>query len=277
MKSIIRYGILIISCLLIAIGTNLLIIPNEFLSFGINGLSILIYYVNNVPPAINIFLINMIIIILASLVLNRETIKTYLLPAILIPLFIFLTADMAQYIHIALEEKIMVAIIAGAIGGYGYSLIYKQGFSGGTIFLLEELIGKRLHFHSKIYSWIIDIVILALAFVILGPSNMLYSAIIIVISKYMITKARFGISDSKMFYIITSKEKEVRDYIIHDLKYELTVLDSKGGFSKKKSHILLTVISTSDYYRLKEGIKLIDDKAFIAITDTYDVVNRKRF
>ncbi len=89
----------------------------------------------------------------------------------------------------------------------------------------------------------------------------------------MVTKARFGINDSKMFYIITSKEKEVKHFILHDLKGELSVLDVKGGFSKKKNQILLTVIPTSDYYRLKEGIKIIDEKAFIAISDTYDVVN----
>jgi uncharacterized membrane-anchored protein YitT (DUF2179 family) len=92
----------------------------------------------------------------------------------------------------------------------------------------------------------------------------------------MITKARFGINDSKMFFIITSKEKEVKNFIMHDLKYEFTVLDSKGGFTKKDNQILFTVISTSDYYRLKEGIKAIDEKAFIAITDTYDVVSRRK-
>ena len=101
--------------------------------------------------------------------------------------------------------------------------------------------------------------------------------IIIFISKYMITKTRFGINDSKMFYIITNKASDVKQYIIHDLKYELTVLDVKGGFSKKKNQIFLTIIDTKDYYKLKEGIRIIDPNAFIAISDTYDVVNRKTF
>ena len=64
---------------------------------------------------------------------------------------------------------------------------------------------------------------------------------------------------------------------MHDLKYELTVLDVKGGFTKRQNQIIMTVISTNDYYQLKEGIKIIDPKAFIAITDTYDVVNRRSF
>ena len=36
----------------------------------------------------------------------------------------------------------------------------------------------------------------------------------------------------------------------------------------------MTVISTKDYFRVKEGIKLIDPNAFISITDNYEVINK---
>ena len=172
---------------------------------------------------------------------------------------------------------LLVVIVAGFLSGTGYSMIYKQGFSAGTIFLFEELLGMFTKFHSKLYSWILDIFNLVICLIAFGYQNALYSLMIVLISKYMITKTRFGINDSKMFYIITNKHKEVKDFIIHVLKYELTVLDVKGGFSKKDNQILLTVIDTGDYFKLKEGIKTIDPHCFIAITDTYDVVNRKQF
>ena len=53
------------------------------------------------------------------------------------------------------------------------------------------------------------------------------------------------------------------------------MLDGKGGFSKKKNQIFLTIIDNKDYYKLKEGLSIIDQIAFIAICDTYDVVNLK--
>ena len=54
----------------------------------------------------------------------------------------------------------------------------------------------------------------------------------------------------------------------------MTLFDVEGVFSKKKNKIVLTVVPTKDYFRLKEGIKLIDDKAFISITDNYEVLNK---
>lgn len=276
-KNIVRYLNVIIGCLLIAISVDFFVIPNNLLTFGINGFSTLLYYLNGMNPAINILILNLIVIIIGTLYFNKNTIKNYLLPSLLIPAFIFILNPIVKMYVIKLPEMLLVIIVAGVLCGYGYSLIYKQGFHAGTIYLLEEVIGELTHFHSKIYSWIIDIISLVIALLLFGYHIALYSLVIIIIAKYMITKTRFGINEAKMFYIITSKEKEVKNFIMHDLKYELTVLDVKGGFTKKKNQILLSVIDSKDYYKLKEGIKIIDENAFIAITDTYDVVNRKSF
>ena len=91
--------------------------------------------------------------------------------------------------------------------------------------------------------------------------------------EHLSKKATLGISDSKVFYIITKKDAEVRRFILDELHYELTNFDVKGGFLKMKNKVLMSVIPTKDYYKLKEGIKLIDPKAFISITDSYEVVN----
>jgi uncharacterized membrane-anchored protein YitT (DUF2179 family) len=171
----------------------------------------------------------------------------------------------------------LVVLVASFLTGYGYSIIYKQGYSAGTVFLIDEVLGNLTRFHSKMYSWVVDICLLIVSLRLFGYESTLYSLVIIFITKYMITKVRFGINDSKMFYIITDKDKEIKNFIIHDLKCELTVLDVKGGFTKKQNQILLTCIRSTDYFKLKEGIKVIDPKAFIAITETYDVLNRKSF
>ncbi len=277
MKKIIKYLNVIFGCALIAFAIDFIIIPNNLLTFGINGFATLLYYINGINVGINIFVLNLLGIFLSSLFLDKKIIKEYLLPSLLIPIFVYLFSFFTSFYVIELPETLLVIIVVGFITGFGYSFIYKQGLSASVVFLLEEMFGKVTKFHSKIYSWLLDVILLAISLFILGYQITLYSTVIIFISKYMITKTRFGINDSKMFYIITSKEKEVRHYIIHDLKYELTVLDVKGGFTKKKNQILLTVIDTKDYFKLKEGIKIIDQNAFIAICDTYDVVNRKSF
>ena len=90
----------------------------------------------------------------------------------------------------------------------------------------------------------------------------------------MSTKAKLGISSNKTFLIITAKEKEVKDYLLNDLKYDFTEFNAKGGFTNHKSKIIMSVIDTKDYYKLKEGINIIDPKAFISIIDNYESINK---
>ena len=89
-------------------------------------------------------------------------------------------------------------------------------------------------------------------------------------------KAKIGTGTSKTFFIITEKENEVKDYIMNELKHDLTEFDVKGGYSNNKNKIIMTVMDTKDYYALREGIKTIDKNAFISIIDSYEVINKNK-
>ena len=90
----------------------------------------------------------------------------------------------------------------------------------------------------------------------------------------MATMSRVGASTSKTFFIISTEEENIKNYIIHELHHDLTEINVKGGFTSHKNKIIMTSIDTKDYFGLKEGILLIDPKAFISIVDSYEVINK---
>lgn len=58
---------------------------------------------------------------------------------------------------------------------------------------------------------------------------------------------------------------------MNSLKHGVTIFDVKGAFLEKKRKVLMTVIPNREYFKLKEGIKEIDEKAFFIVTDSYQV------
>ena len=264
----------IVGSLIIAITLNFFIIPYDFISFGTDGLGLVLGTLFNFPAAFIILGINMLII-LGSLIINPKNGYKYLLPSLLIPIFMYATSYIK--VEIVLPEHVLAMVISAIFMGVGYTFVYQSGYKAGSIFLLEEDLGDITKIHAKIYSSIIDVLIIFIFMFQRDFQSAVYSIFIIAITRIMVNKARYNINDSKMFYVITSKEKEVKDYILRTLGYELTELDVKGGFSQEKKSIILSVISANDYYKLKTGIMGIDKNAFVAITDTYDVINRKAF
>ena len=99
----------------------------------------------------------------------------------------------------------------------------------------------------------------------------MYSIIVIYLSSYISDRVILGVSDNKAFYIITEEETKIKEYVINCLNHSVTIFNAKGGYKKEKQTVLLCVLPTRDYYRLKEGIHEIDPDAFFVVTDAYEV------
>ena len=275
MDRFIRIFNIVLGCIIISFGLNYFVLPNQLVIIGSDGLACLFSYIFTSNVYINMFILNVIILLFSLIFIDKQTIKLYIVPAVLIPIISYLTSFITKSYPIQLPEMMVSILVASFLIGIGYSFIFKAGYKASVIFIVEDIFSSLTNIHSKSYSFVIDIFNVILTVIFISLNVGLYSLIMIIIIRYLITKAEFGINDYKMFYVITDKEKEVRDYIVNDLHYKLTTLNVTGGYSKKSSKILLSVISSNDYFRLKEGIKLIDNHAFIAIVDTYDCINRK--
>ena len=103
----------------------------------------------------------------------------------------------------------------------------------------------------------------------------LYGFIVLYIISLITDKVILGISQSKAFYIVTSKEKEVTDFLLSITNNGVTLIDAKGGYSNEKVTMLLAVIPTRQYYMIKEGLTEIDKNVFFLVCDAYEVSNKE--
>lgn len=273
MNELKKYLKIIIGCILVSLGLNIFIIPSKLIPSGILGLTSLLTYNFGFNNAALLLIINVWVLWLIYMIYDKDKLKQYLIPTLILPLFIYLTS----YIKIDLTstvEELLIAISGAFIMGYGYSFMYKEGYKTGVIIILEDIYNDMSRKNTRLLSRGFDVILILVMIHLYGIEQALYSTITIVIIRYMTTKARIGISDSKAFYIITTKEKEIKNYLMEELNHDLTAFDAEGGFSKKKTRVIMTVIDTKDYFRVKEGIQIIDPKAFISVTDNYEVMNK---
>lgn len=117
----------------------------------------------------------------------------------------------------------------------------------------------------------IDGMIILISGIVFGWTKIMYSIIVIYLLSYISDRVILGVSDNKAFYIITEEETKIKEYVINCLNHSVTIFNAKGGYKKEKQTVLLCVLPTRDYYRLKEGIHEIDPDAFFVVTDAYEV------
>ena len=209
---------------------------------------------------------------LSYLFLGLDQTGGSLVATLVYPLFVSLTEPLARYIVIDTSDLILMSILIGILLGITNGLMYKVGFSNGGLNIISQIVYKYFHISLAKTTMIINFIVVLIGGVYFGFNMMLYAFIIIYISGVVIDKVILGISKNKAFYITTSKEEQVKEYLINKLHHTVTIFDVKGGFLQKKRRVLLAVVPTRDYFKLKEGIKEIDPKAFFVVTDAMKLV-----
>ena len=261
----------IIGCFLVALAFNLFMSPNNLVAGGISGFSLVLKYFFGLNPSIIISISNIFLIILSFLLLGKDKTKMSILGSIVFPIFVSLTEHLSTYISFKESEMILIAIFGGVLQGLGAGLIFRAGYSTGGTDILNMIVSKIFKISLGNSMFFTDGTIILIGAFVFGFNHLMYSLIILYLISTLTDKVVLGISDSKAFYIITSKEKEVKDFVINELKHGITELSAKGGYNSENQTVLMSVIPTREYYKLKEGIHNIDEKAFFVAMDSYEV------
>lgn len=259
--------------LLLALTYNLLVVPNNFVTGGVGGLSIIYKNIFNSNPVIFIYVMDIILLIISYIFLGKDKTFQSLIGSILYPVLITVTTPITNHLvsFIQLDNIIIVIILTGCLLGIAYACVYKAGYNTGGGDVIMNLIVKYCRISEGKATLIMDVIIVLLGGITLGLANVIYSIMIIVIITTIVDKIIIGISDSKMFFIHSSKLSDIRKYVLETMDTGATIFQTKGGFQKKNREMLMVVVRTRDYYRFKEEILKIDDKVFYIVSDCFDV------
>lgn len=274
-KTIIKYIEIAIGLIAFGIEFNLFISPLNMVVGGSSGLAIIFKKLFNIDTSLFISLFYIAMVLLNLLVYGFKDTKKLLIGSILYPISINIFSFLPNIITLDYSNKLLFCICAGLFSGIGGGLTYKNNFFTGGSDVPKKIMSEKLKMPMSTAIKIFDGVLIAFGGFIFGLTNILYAIIILYISSKTIDKIMLGISYNKMFYIITDKGEQIKEYIKNELKCGITEIDSIGGYENKKNHILMCVISTRDYIKFKKKIDEIDDKAFLIITDSYHMYYHK--
>ncbi len=274
-KLIRRYIILIIALFLSACVFNLLLLPTKLVTGGIGGITIITKYLYGWSPAIITFILSISLLLLSFLYLGVEKTSGSIVATLIYPVFVHLTENIGSLITIDMSDLLLISIFIGAISGVLNGVIFKVGFSNGGLQIISQILFKYFNIPVSKSSFVINMIVVLIGGFFFGFSIVMYAMIILFISSLLIDRVLLGISNNKAFYIITSKDEEIKEYIIEQLNHSVTVFDVKGGFLQKRRKVLLTVVPSREYFQVTNGIKMLDEDAFFLACDAYQVEGGK--
>ena len=241
--------------------------PNGLSSGGIVGIIRMTQQYVDLNFSVMYYIAAAIVLLILYFTLGFKAVSKAIIVSLIYPT---VTAVVEQFDFSILEEKdlILAAIFCGALQGISVGIISWRGYTFAGTDGLAKAIRKKALPHipqNKIMSVMDAAVIIASAFVF-DRNIALYALVTQVIITKTIDVVIYGMEAKFVqLEIITSKEDEVADYIIHTMGRGATTTKVVGEYSKDTYAEMRLLCSTRESIELRKALVKIDPKAFVTL------------
>lgn len=266
-----RVSIFICGILIYAISFSMFYSPNNIVSGGSTGLSLIVKEVFNIDSSVFVFIVSLILLVVSYIFLGKyDTVKA-LMGSMLLPVFMEFSSVYYEIFDLEISSMFMVVFVGGILMGFGNGMIIRSGFTVGGFQIIYQIFYRKFGISIGKSSLFINSILIFIGGMFFGFSTSLYAVIGLYISSIVTDMVMLETSITKTFYIITNKDREIKQYVVDNIGYGVTVVDAKGGYSNKDKKVLMCAVPTRQYYEVKNMLEEIDNEVFFLITDTYEI------
>jgi len=259
-----------VGMLISALAFNLFFEPYDVIPMGSSGLVLILSKFIDMDVSLISFIISLVILLIAFIFFGWEYSLKLIAVTILYPTFLKSTTLITRFIDLENTSLFLMMVIGGSMLGLSSGLIRKSGYNPGGFSIFYDILYKYAHISIGTSGMIVNGILIVVSGFIFGMEKAVYAIIGLLLSSYIVDKVVIGISDNKVFYIVTNKPLEIREYIMDKLHYSVTVINARGGYTNKKRKMLMCVVPTIEYLKLKELVSALDPKVFFLIVDAYE-------
>ncbi|SFM82361.1 Uncharacterized membrane-anchored protein YitT, contains DUF161 and DUF2179 domains [Psychrobacillus psychrodurans] len=263
----VRLLMIAIGAILMAIGLELFLVPNQILDGGVVGVSIILYHLTGVRLGIFIFVLNIPFFFLGY----KQIGKTFALSTLFGITILSICTSFLHNIDAITPDLLLATVFGGIVLGTGVGLVIRYGGSLDGSEILAILFNKATPFSVGEIIMIINLVIFTIAGFVFTWEQAMYSFLAYFIAFKTIDIVIQGLDESKSVYIISEKIEDIGDAIMDRLGRGVTYLHGEGAFTGENKKVIFTVITRLEEAKLKSIVEEIDDHAFLAVGNIAEV------
>ena len=282
------YCLIILGCMLFAVGDVMFVNPYRLAPGGTYGLANVF---NTLWPwRISYYALCMDIplLIIGTWVLGPRFGAKTVISTILISVFVWILESTWGYnpvIHDGLIENpapgelgfvpdyFLNTLVAGLIYGLAIGLIFRAGATSGGSDIIAMLLNKGVKTSLGTLVLIVDSTISLTTFIAFKQARLpIYSILLIAIESKIIDIVVDGIKSYKTVFIISDHIDEIRQFIIVDLERGGTCFKGTGLYKGNEREMIYTTITRNEFVKLRSKIYDIDPNAFINVTNSSETI-----
>lgn len=272
-KTMKSYLLITLGTVLMAVGVHFFEFTNNFSTGGTSGLALVISEMTGwLTPAQLASIFNIFLLIVGLFVLGKgftiKTIYSTLLLTLLLNLFEWVLPMESPFTN----QKVIELFIDMILVSLGGALIFNEDGSSGGTDVIAMILKKFTRINVGKALLIVDSAVILFSFSAFGTETGILSLFAIAIRALVVDGAIDNFNSSKFLMIITDKEEEILQFIMHDLERGASVVNHcVGAYTNNEKKMIISVVDKREAIKLKKMIKKVDPAAFVIVGTTNDI------
>ena len=264
--------ILTVAVAIIAAAVYFFLVPSHTSVSSISGLGIVLS--NFVPLQLSAItmILNVVWLIIGFFTCGREFGVKTVYTSVMLPLFLGLFEIIFPNFGSMTDSQELDVLCYVLVVSVGLSILFNRNASSGGLDIVAKIMNKYLHMELGKAMSLSGMCVALSAALVYDKKTVVLSILGTYFNGIVLDHFIFDHNIKRRVCIITKKEEELRQFIIHDLHSGATIYEAIGAYNMEKRHEIITIVDKGEYQKLMKFINQEDPKAFITV---YNVSNMR--
>lgn len=264
--------ILTVAVAMIAAAVYFFLVPSHTSVSSISGLGIVLS--NFVPLQLSAItmILNVVLLIIGFFTCGREFGVKTVYTSVMLPLFLGLFEIIFPNFGSMTDSQELDVLCYILVVSVGLSILFNRNASSGGLDIVAKIMNKYLHMELGKAMSLSGMCVALSAALVYDKKTVVLSILGTYFNGIVLDHFIFDNNIKRRVCIITKKEEELRQFIIHDLHSGATIYEAIGAYNMEKRREIITIVDKGEYQKLMKFINQEDPKAFITV---YNVSNMR--
>ena len=264
--------ILTVAVAIIAAAVYFFLVPSHTSVSSISGLGIVLS--NFVPLHLSAItmILNVVLLIIGFFTCGREFGVKTVYTSVMLPLFLGLFEIIFPNFGSMTDSQELDVLCYILVVSVGLSILFNRNASSGGLDIVAKIMNKYLHMELGKAMSLSGMCVALSAALVYDKKTVVLSILGTYFNGIVLDHFIFDNNIKRRVCIITKKEEELRQFIIHDLHSGATIYEAIGAYNMEKRREIITIVDKGEYQKLMKFINQEDPKAFITV---YNVSNMR--
>lgn len=258
-------AILTAAVAIIAAAVYFFLVPSHASVSSISGLGIVLSNFIPLPLSAITMILNVVLLIIGFFTCGKEFGVKTVYTSVALPVFLGIFERIFPDYESLTGSQELDVLCYILVVSVGLSILFNRNASSGGLDIVAKIMNKYLHMELGKAMSLSGMCVALSAALVYDKKTVVLSILGTYFNGIVLDHFIFDHNIKRRVCIITKKEEELRNFIIHELHSGATVYEAYGAYNMQKRNEIITIVDKGEYQKLMDYINREDPEAFITV------------